>query len=133
MIIINQETQDIALTRGDYAAFVFNAYQDDGVTLYNLAEGDTVQLEVGKKYGNLLKEWKKTKENSLTTTSTDYTIEIQPEDTKDMKFGDYVYDVSIITADGEVCTYIGARKDDKGHDIEPKFTILKEVGGSDDD
>ena len=128
MIIIDQKTQAIALTRGDYAAFVFRAFEDDGVTLYDLSEGDTVQLEVGKKYGSMLKEWKKTKENSLSTSTTDYTIEIQPEDTKDMKFGEYVYDVSIITADGDVYTYIGATEDN-----EPKFTILKEVGGSDDD
>lgn len=128
MIIIDQKTQDIALTRGDYAAFVFRAFEDDGVTLYELSEGDTVQLEVGKKYGNMLKEWKRVKANSLTTTADDYTIEIEPEDTKDMKFGDYVYDVSIIPVNGKKCTYIGATEDN-----EPKFTILKEVGGSDDD
>lgn len=133
MIIINQETQDIAMTRGDYAAFVFNAYTDDGTTLYSLNQGDTVQLEVGKKYGGKLKEWKTPKENSLSTSSTDYTIEIDPNDTKDMKFGDYVYDVSIITADGKVYTYIGAREDENGNTIEPKFTILEEVGGENDD
>lgn len=128
MIIINQETQDIALTRGDYAAFVFRAYEDDGVTLYDLNEGDTVQLQLSKKYGSPLKKWVNTKDDSLTTTADDYTIEIESADTKDLKFGDYYYDVSIITADGEVCTYIGATKDNK-----PTFTILEETGGENDD
>lgn len=127
MVIIDTTTQSVALTRGDYAALVFCAYEDDGVTLYELNEGDVVQLQIGKKYGTPEKKFTKEKENSLTTTSTDYTIEINPSDTKDMKFGDYFYDVSIITADGEVCTYIG----DNGT-IEPKFTILKEVGSNDD-
>ena len=128
MIIIDQKTQAIALTRGDYAAFVFRAFEDDGVTLYDLNEGDTVQLQLSKKYGSPLKTWTKTKANSLSTTADDYTIEVNPADTKDLKFGDYFYDVSIITADGEVCTYIGATKDNK-----PTFTILEETGGENDD
>lgn len=128
MILIDEKTQSIGLTRGDYAALVFCAYEDDGVTLYDLHEGDRVQLQIAKKYGSPIKTFFKTKENNLTATATDYTVEIQPEDTKDMKFGEYVYDVSIIPVDGKVCTYIG----DNG-DNQPKFTILKETGGEDDD
>ena len=124
MIKIN--AQDIALTRGDYAALVFEAYESDGETLYSLNEGDTVQLQIGKKYGTPLKTFTTPKETSATTTTDDYTIEVPPGSTKDMKFGDYYYDVSIITADGYVCTYIGADETNS-----PKFTILKEVGGVD--
>ena len=129
MIFIDNTTQNIAVTRGDYAAIVFCAYEEDEETLYELNEGDTVQLQIGKKYGTPLKTYTKVKEDSETTTADDYTIEIPSVDTdeakstKDMKFGDYVYDVSIITADGYVCTYIGADKSKQ-----PQFTILNEVG-----
>ena len=93
--------------------------------MYELNEGDTVQLQIGKKYGTPLKTYTKTKEDSSSTTEDDYTIEIPSGSTKDLKFGDYFYDVSIITTDGYVCTYIGADKDNK-----PLFTILNEVGGA---
>jgi hypothetical protein len=108
---------------------VFSAYEDDGVTLHELANGDTVQLQICKKYGTPLKTYAKVKQDSSATTEDDYTIEIPSvdtdavESTKDMKFGDYYYDVSIITADGLVCTYIGY--DEKNS---PKFTILNEAG-----
>ena len=126
MVIVDTTTQSIALTRGDYAALCFCAYESDN-QMYELSMGDTVQLQVGKKYGTPLKKWVKVKEDESATTDADYTIQISPEDTKDMKFGDYVYDVSIITAGGDVCTYIG-----NTGELEPKFTILKEVGGTDD-
>lgn len=123
MIFIDNTTQNIAMTRGDYAALVFCAYEEDEETLFELNEGDKVQLQIGKKYGTPLKTYTRVKEDTETTTADDYTIEIPPESTKDMKFGDYVYDVSIITADGYVCTYIGADKTKQ-----PKFTILYEAG-----
>ena len=126
MIIVDQDKQSISITRGDYAALVFCAYEDE-TTLHNLSEGDTVQLQIGKTYGNPLKKWVRTKNDSSATTHTDYTVEIQPEDTKEMKFGEYVYDVSIITSGGGVFTYIG----DNGV-IKPTFTILKEVGSSEE-
>lgn len=123
MVLIDTTTQSISLTRGDYAALTFCAYENDGITLHELANGDTVQLQIGKKYGDPIKTFTKQKASSSATSDTDYTIEILPEDTKELKFGDYYFDVSIVTASGQVCTYIG----DTG-DNQPKFTILKEVG-----
>lgn len=127
MVIIDQETQNISVTRGDYSALVFCAYEDDGVTLHELGNGDTVQLQISKKYGSPEKTFSRKKTTSLSTTEDDYTIEIPTGATKDMKWGEYVYDVSIIPANGKVCTYIG----DDGEN-EPKFIILKEVGGTDE-
>lgn len=127
MVIIDQTTQNISHTRGDYAALVFCAYEDDGVTLHELANGDIVQMQISKKYGSAEKTFTKVKTTSLTTTEDDYTIEIPTGATKDMKWGEYVYDVSIIPANGKVCTYIG----DDGEN-EPKFIVLKEVGGEDE-
>ena len=127
MVIIDQTTQNISHTRGDYAALVFCAYEDDGVTLHELSNGDTVQLQIGKKYGEPEMTFSKTKTTSLTTKEDDYTIEIPTGATKDMKWGEYVYDVSIIPATGQVCTYIG-----NDGENEPKYIVLKEVGGADD-
>lgn len=127
MVIIDQTTQNISHTRGDYAALVFCAYEDDGVTLHELANGDIVQMQISKKYGSAEKTFTKAKTTSLTTTENDYTIEIPTGATKDMKWGEYVYDVSIIPATGQVCTYIG----DDGEN-QPKYIVLKEVGGEDE-
>lgn len=127
MVIIDQTTQNISHTRGDYAALVFCAYEDDGVTLHELANGDVVQMQISKKYGSAEKTFTKVKTTSLTTTENDYTIEIPTGATKDMKWGEYVYDVSIIPATGQVCTYIG----DDGEN-QPKYIVLKEVGGEDE-
>lgn len=124
MIFIDSAKQNISLTRGDYAALIFTAYNEDE-TIYELSPGDTVQLQIGKKYGTPDKTFVTKKTEDGATTDTDYTIEIQPEDTKDMKFGDYFYDVSVITKDGYTCTYIGDSGTNK-----PKFTILKEVGAN---
>ena len=100
MIFIDDTTQNIALTRGDYASLVFCAYDASDDSLYDLNEGDTVQLQIGKKYGVPLKTYTKVKEDSSATSADDYTIEIPSNDTKDMKFK------------------------------QPKFTILSEVGGA---
>lgn len=127
MVIIDQTTQNISHTRGDYAALVFCAYEDDGVTLHELANGDIVQMQISKKYGSAEKTFTKAKTTSLTTTENDYTIEIPTGATKDMKWGEYVYDVSIIPLTGQVCTYIG----DDGEN-QPKYIVLKEVGGEDE-
>lgn len=127
MVIIDQTTQNISHTRGDYAALVFCAYEDDGVTLHELANGDIVQMQISKKYGSAEKTFTKAKTTSLGTTENDYTIEIPTGATKDMKWGEYVYDVSIIPATGRVCTYIG----DDGEN-QPKYIVLKEVGGEDE-
>lgn len=126
MVIIDQETQDISITRGDYATLVFVAYEDDGITMHDLADGDIVQLQISKKYGasNPITKTRE-KVGDLATTEDDYSIILEPADTKNLKFGDYVYDVSILSGDS-VCTYIG----DTGEN-QPKFTILKEVGGVD--
>lgn len=127
MVIIDQTTQNISVTRGDYAALVFCAYEDDGTTLHELSSGDKIQLQISKKYGGAEKTYSKMKTNSISTTEDDYTIEIPTGSTKDMKWGEYVYDVSLIPATGKVNTYIG----DDGEN-QPKFIILKEVGGEDE-
>ena len=127
MVIIDQITNNISHTRGDYAALVFCAYEDDGVTLHELANGDKVQMQISKKYGSPEKTFSKTKTTSLSTTEDDYTVIIPTGATKDMKWGEYVYDVSIIPVTGEVCTYIG----DDGEN-QPKYIVLKEVGGEDE-
>ena len=127
MVIIDQTNNSISVTRGDYAALVFSAYEDDSTTMHELSNGDTVQMQICKNYGTPVKTYTRTKTNSLSTTDDDYTIEIPTGDTKDLKFGEYFYDVSIVDTSGNVCTYIG----DDG-DIQPRFTVLKEAGGGDE-
>ena len=125
MVII--KNQSIQLTRGDYASLVFIAEEYNPDTrqyeMYELQEGDKVVFQLCKKYGTPLITKTKVK-GSGETTVDDYTIEIEAEDTKGLKFGEYYYDVALVVNIDETCTYIGADSNNQ-----PKFTILEEAGG----
>lgn len=128
MVIIDDTSKSIQLTRGDYASLIFIAEEFNPDTeeyeMYQLQEGDKVMFQLAKSYGKPLLTITKTKEDDEETTADDYTIEIEPEFTKTLKFGEYFYDVALVVNGDEVCTYIGSDGKNK-----PKFTILEEAGG----
>lgn len=99
---------DVELTRGDTAHFDVIITQPDG-TAYEFAAGDSLKLTVKKDVnGDVLIQ--KAVENTE--------IDLAPEDTKDLEFGAYVYDVELTTASGDVYTVVPCSR----------FTIGKEVG-----
>lgn len=106
---VSDNIVNISLTRGDY----FAAYIDMQV------EGESYVPLGGTCRFALKKIYKDPDENCLLVIDIPIStllLEIQPEDTKPFKFGDYVFDIQYTDPDGHPDTFI------KG-----KFTLTEEV------
>lgn len=89
----------INLTRGDTFMADIKIFQQNG-DQYVPVEGDTIRFAL-----------KKTVNNSEVLIEKDIPIStmmliLDPEDTKKLEFGKYVYDVQLTKASGEVDTFI---------------------------
>lgn len=88
---------DISIVRGDSALFELNII-DENKNAYTPREDDTitftVKTNVCSKEPLFQKQWE------------DGKFVINPEDTKDLRYGTYVYDVQLVTANGWVDTII---------------------------
>ena len=101
----------IKLTRGDsFYCTVGMKNKDDG-TDYVPQEGDVVRFALKKRYQDATPLILK---NIPTDTLMLY---LEPNDTKEMAFGSYVYDIELTKANGDVDTFIW----------EAEFEITKEV------
>ncbi len=102
MVKINPKTMAISMTRGDTLRAILTLSYNDG-TAYEPHEGDSIRMAVKKTYGDsealLVKQ---------IPTDT-MLLHIEPEDTKDMAFGGYVYDIELTTFDGDVDTFLAKR------------------------
>ena len=85
----------ITLTRGDTCAFDVEIKTDSGAT-YTPQEGDTVTFTVKKD----------TKTADVIIQKTGTTIVLNPIDTKNLKYGSYLYDVTLTTPSNAVYTII---------------------------
>lgn len=92
------EDNDIYLTRGDTAYIGLNLTDNSGDS-YEIKDGDTVTLSVKKNIED---------ENYALqiTVPLGEDIYIRPEDTKELEYGRYFYDIQITTAYGEIFTVI---------------------------
>lgn len=95
------EENTIHLTRGDSAVLLLKIRRDDE-TEYELQAGDSVLFTV---------------KNSVYDTAvimqkklTDGAIKLNPDDTKNLQYGTYYYDVELTQSDGFVATVIGPQK-----------------------
>lgn len=90
---------NITLTRGDtFKAQIF--IKDKEGNMYTPESGDVIEFGVKKDYDDeklLIK-----KEVPIDTMI----LRINPEDTKSLAFGEYVYDMQLTKANGEVITFI---------------------------
>lgn len=89
----------ITLTRGDTFRAFIKIYDTDALP-YIPTDGDRVRFAMKEKYEDA---------NPLLIKDIPMgTLELVllPEDTKNMPFGNYVYDIQIIKANGEVDTFI---------------------------
>lgn len=96
----------ISITRGDSAYIEIGINNPDG-TDYELQEGDTVQCQVRTmaNTGELLID--ASIENGKLYFEDDVlTWHLVPEDTKDLEIGTYYYDIQLVTAAGDVFTFI---------------------------
>lgn len=93
----------IYLTRGDTFLADVRIFQTCGDP-YHLQEGDTIRFAMKKSL---------TDETTLVTKDIPIDtrrLQLDPEDTKDLPFGTYVYDVQLTKADGTVDTFITPSK-----------------------
>lgn len=95
------EENTIHLTRGDSAVLLLKIRKDDD-TEYELQAGDSVLFTV---------------KNSVYDTAvimqkklTGGAIKLNPDDTKNLQYGTYYYDVELTQSDGFVATVIGPQK-----------------------
>ena len=110
----------ISLTRGDTAALrveITRESADGTQTPYEMAQTDTLVLTAKK--GNL----RPGERLEITAVGTP-TLSIRPEHTKNLPPGDYVYDIQLKTAAGDVYTVIGPGT----AGINATLRILPEVG-----
>lgn len=106
--MLKVENNIISLTRGDTALLNVEIVNDEG-EIYELEDGDICEFTV-KKYTS--------SENVLIKKEVlNGEIRISPEDTKNLEYGQYVYDVQVTMANGDVATVIPPTT----------FNILEEV------
>ncbi len=101
---------DIALTRGDTARIEVSITTEDGTAFYP-SDGDSVRFACKRDCDDLRCLFVKEIPNDTLI------LEIEPEDTKDLNFGEYVYDIQLTYANGDVDTFIPPSK----------FIVEKEV------
>lgn len=89
----------ITLTRGDTFVALISITKQDG-TPYVPNDGDKVRFAMKAKYED--PEPLVVKDIPIDTL----TLTLRPEDTKDLSFGKYVYDIQLTKADGTVDTFI---------------------------
>lgn len=87
----------IYLTRGDSAFLDIQVKNPDG-TDYILAAGDQLLMTV--------KDSTSSETTRFQHTIVDGTVEILPQDTENLPYGDYVYDCQLRTYSGVVQTFI---------------------------
>ena len=85
----------ITLTRGDTCAFDVEIKTDSGAT-YIPQEGDVVTFTVKKD----------TKTSDIIIQKTGSTVVLNPADTHSLKYGSYLYDVTLTTSSQAVYTII---------------------------
>lgn len=118
MIAIDAIEMMIELTRGDSASIVFSAVNEQGTT-YTPQSGDVLKFAVAENVGETPLF---TVTNTYASSAEDFwTVYIAPEDTEELDFKDYVWDLQL-ESDSNVITIIG-----RTDDISPTFRVWGEV------
>lgn len=86
----------ITLTRGDTFRADIVITNADG-TQFNPGEEDTITFTMRQSYSSAI---------VIQKTITDLVLEILPEDTAELNYGSYVYDIELTYANGDVDTFI---------------------------
>lgn len=90
-----EDDNRVVLTRGDSCAFDVEIKTDSGET-YVPTEGDVITFTMKKD----------SKTSNVLIKKTGTTIVFNPEDTCKLKYGNYLYDVTLTTVGGAVYTII---------------------------
>ena len=92
------EDQNITLTRGDTGIFNISLQNQDGED-YTPQTGDSLRFALSEGFG---KDALVIKDIPIDTC----VLEIEPNDTKDLKFKKYKYDIQFTSSQGKVSTII---------------------------
>lgn len=95
---INNKSKKISLIRGDTLRVKVDIYSDKEI--YTPQEGDVVRFAMKASYGSQKVLISKIIPNQSLV------LHLEPNDTKKLSFGKYVYDVEITFANGDVDTFI---------------------------
>lgn len=87
----------ITIYKGDSGSFAAGAYDETG-TPYEMKAGDSLTFKVRAD---------KDSEPIFTKPVSEGNVTITPEDTADMDYGEYIYDLVLTTEQGTVDTVIG--------------------------
>ena len=99
-MFIVDSSNNIKMSRGDYAEICFNLKDDTGDE-YILAEGEQIKfgVKIRADLGNELIS------KTLSNPGESFVVAIlENADTKDLTFGTYFYDIRLIGADGKINT-----------------------------
>lgn len=125
MLKIDTDKMWILMTRGDTEDIVFGAVNKEGDP-FHPTQKDRLIFSAAKKFGE---EPLIAIMNEMSTSEDAFwKIRIEPEDTRELKFGNYPFDVQLEIRDSEtgelqrVDTIIG-----KTDNLEPTLVILGEV------
>lgn len=118
MIKVDEEKNAIEMTRGDTLRVLVGVERDE--QSYTPVPGDAVAFFLKHNALNARRTEYKDPEPLITKDVPIATmvLELEPEDTKPLEFGDYVYDLQLTFANGTVDTFIN----------NAPFKIVPEVG-----
>lgn len=104
MYSIDKRTNKITLTRGDSLYLEVGMIQKVSRAPYEPEEGDSVRFALKKTYEDA--------EPILNVTIPTETmiLHLEPSDTKELEFGNYVYDIELTKENGDVDTFIDRAK-----------------------
>ena len=111
--------RNITMTRGDTLRLNVEIYTLDK-TRYYPAVGDSMRFALKQKKYNKDRTNYFDAKPLINKEIVDAVLVLDPEDTQNLNFGEYVYDVEITLAGGDVCTIIP----------HADFVIAEEVGRS---
>ena len=102
MSFVIDENKNITLTRGDSAPFSVTLKMDGEV--YEMQAGDRIDFGVKADYED--------QECCIhkTSTTNPASFQIDPEDTSELEFGTYRYDVQFVAANGFTQTFIEKKR-----------------------
>lgn len=95
MLIITRNR--ISLTRGDTAVLQI-ALRNSRNETYHIRDGDELVFT--------LKKTTHTNEILISKSAVEMTVKLFPEDTKNMDYGLYIYDIQLKKESGEICTVV---------------------------
>ncbi len=96
---------NISITRGDSAVIALEITDTSGAP-YIIADGDQLTMTVKASIDDVVPVIVKTLDYGIVRGDDAVEIHIDPRDTARLRYGDYIYDVELVMADGYTDTVI---------------------------